>query len=334
MGSDLYQGKEGGLYPQGNTPRDDFQAASIEMAKRIQPLDNEGNPDAENGRIVLLSIGMSLTSMEFGAFQNLAASDPLKNPKVSIIDGAFPGVGAASVANRETDIYWNGVGRRLNMSELDSKQVQVVWLKEVNGPQRGFPKDAEKLEEDLKTIVQILKERYVNLHIIYLSSRSYGGYSAIGLNPEPYAYETGFAVKWLIQAQMNGDPDLNYDESKGVVTAPLLRWGPYLWADGANARKDNNLNWQCSDFSDDGLHPSSSGMMKIAKLLLNFMQTDPTARIWYLTEDAQNQTIDPLVFASSFPTLWQMVLIIIGLGGVFVVIRFARNRRQVEEEYE
>ena len=62
------------------------------------------------------------------------------------------------------------------------------------------------------------------------------------MNPEPYAYESGFSMKWLIEAQINQmetgviDPDagdLDYDS--GV--APWLAWGTYLWADGTRASR-------------------------------------------------------------------------------------------------
>ncbi len=327
MEDTLYLGKEGGLYPQGNLPPEEFQNAGIAIAKQIEPLDKEGIPDSANGKIAILSIGMSLTYQEFQEFQSLAASDQLKNPKVVFVNGAIHGVGASSVAN-ENSTYWNAVNRTLTGNEVSSKQVQIVWLKEVSSSNQGFPKDTETLQGYLKTIAQLLKQRYVNLRIIYLSSRSYGGYA----NFEPASYETAFAVKWLIQAQIEGDPELNYDVSKGVIKAPILRWGPYLWADGVNPRKDNNLRWECSDFTDDGVHPSSFGTMKAAKMLLNFMQTDPTARPWYLNEDAQDNKIDPLVFPAPFPTLWLIVLICIVVIIIWGVLRFMKSRRTFEDE--
>ena len=57
-----------------------------------------------------------------------------------------------------------------------------------------------------------------------------------GLNPEPYAYESAYAMRWLIQEQMAGRPELNADPSRGAVSVPVLLWGPYLWADGEKGR--------------------------------------------------------------------------------------------------
>jgi len=76
LGSNLYQGKKGGLYPDGNNalPTNVVQTGK-EIAKQIQPLNKEGNPDSENGKIVFLSIGNMITSMEFQAFNRIAGSD-------------------------------------------------------------------------------------------------------------------------------------------------------------------------------------------------------------------------------------------------------------------
>ena len=63
------------------------------------------------------------------------------------------------------------------------------------------------------------------------------GYAKVALSPEPYVYEEAFAMRWLIQDQIAGKPELNYDAAKGEVKSPLLLWGPYLWADGETPRK-------------------------------------------------------------------------------------------------
>ncbi len=81
---------------------------------------------------------------------------------------------------------------------------------------------------------------FQNLQIVYLSSRIYAGYATNRLNPEPYAYESAFAVRWLIRDQMKGNDDLNFEPAKGTVVAPLILWGPYLWADGIAPRKSDS----------------------------------------------------------------------------------------------
>ncbi len=334
LGDNLYQGKKGGLYPEGNTLPLKVQETDMEIVKRIQPLNKEGNPDPENGRIVFLSIGNMITSIEFQAFKRMADSDRSKNPKVTIINGAMEGVAASGVATRETDLYWKGIRGILNGSDLSPQQVQVVWFKDNNQAQRFFPNNAESLERDLRIGVQILKEQFVNLQIIYLSSSVYDGYDVTRNIPEPYAYETGFAAKWLIESQLSGDPDLNYDSSKGPVKAPLLRWGPYLWADGTNPRKGDNLIWQCSDFDDTGTNPSDTGQAKVAKLLLNFLQRDLVARAWYISEKAQSSTVEPLVFTQPFPTELIAIPAVAFTLLAVLVARFVKRRRGTVEEQE
>ena len=162
---------------------------------------------------------------------------------------------------------------------MTPEQVQAIWLKEANGkPQAPFPTEAKKLQQNLENVLHILHDTFPNLKIIYLSSRIYGGYAAGPLNPEPHAYESNFAVKWLIADQIAGKPELNYDPAAGAVCAPWITWGPYLWADGLKARSDG-LVWKREDLGPDGTHPSMLGREKVAGLLMNFLKNDPTSRL-------------------------------------------------------
>jgi len=126
-----------------------------------------------------------------------------------------------------------------------------------------------------------LKDKFPNLRIAYPSSRIYAGYASTPLNPEPYAYESAFSVRWLIEDQMEGKPELNYDPEKGDVESPLLLWGPYLWGDGVNPRTDG-LVWLREDLAGDGTHPSLSGRQKVAEMLLRFFKIDMNAKRWFL----------------------------------------------------
>src|SRR5206468_2052364 len=101
------------------------------------------------------------------------------------------------------------------------------------------------------------------------------------LNPEPYAYESAFVCRWLIQDQIKGDPALNYDASRGEVKAPLLLWGAYLWADGTTPRQGDELVWKRDDLASDGTHPSQSGREKVTQLLLDFCKNDSLAKSWF-----------------------------------------------------
>jgi hypothetical protein len=133
--------------------------------------------------------------------------------------------------------------------------------------------------------VQNLYAKFPNIKLAYFGSRFYAGYSngtVNPANPEPYAYQTGFAVKWSIEDQLNGLASLNYNPANGPVTAPWIDWGSYDWANGMLARSDG-LVWTCQDLQSDGTHPSNpQGREKDANLLLNFFKTDDTTTPWFL----------------------------------------------------
>jgi hypothetical protein len=178
--------------------------------------------------------------------------------------------------------FWNTVEERLKKADVSPAQVQVAWLKEADAnPNEGFPKYARKLQEELTNIVQLMRQRFPNLKMVYLSSRIFGGYAKTRLNPEPYAYESAFSVKWLIERQLKGDAALNFDPAKGAIKAPWLSWGPYLWANGMTKRTDG-LFWTEDDLGGDGTHPSPAGRRKVAEQLLRFFKNDSTAKPWFL----------------------------------------------------
>ena len=283
LGDGLYQGYQGGLYPGG---RNVLPAGHLAVGKvragMIQPRNGTGQLDPD-GRIVLLSIGMSNTTMEFSTFKQVADADPQKNPRLVVVDGA-QGSQDAEKIKEPTHSFWNVVDQRLGKAGVTGRQVQAVWLKEaIAGEKRGFPADAQALRDDLRTIVLILHQRFPNLQVVYLASRTYGGYAKTNLNPEPHAYESGFAVKWLIEEQINGVEGLSADPAKGAAKSPWLAWGPYLWTNGARGRRDG-LVWEAEDVREDGTHPSRNGCVKIARLLLDFFKTDELARRWFLRE--------------------------------------------------
>lgn len=286
LGASLYQGKAGGLYPEGSNDRPEVhEQAGLAAAQSIRPLDAQGKP-AASGKIVLLSIGMSNTTQEFSTFKRLADADPDKNPAVVVVDGAQGGMTAATIVRTDSPRgkqFWDTVSQRLERAGATPEQVQIAWVKEADAqPTAPFPEDAQILERELAQIAALLKDRFPNIRIAYCSSRIYAGYATTRLNPEPFAYQSGFAVKWLIERQIQGDPALNHDPKRGTVKAPWLAWGPYLWADGLKPRRDG-LTYEAADFAPDGTHPAPQGAReKVAKLLLAFFKADSTARSWFV----------------------------------------------------
>jgi hypothetical protein len=171
-----------------------------------------------------------------------------------------------------TGAAWSELDKRLRAAGVTRAQVQAAWVKLANRAD-STPVDTYRaqLEQDWINTLRNLRDRFPNLVIAYQSSRIYAGYASTLLNPEPYAYESGFVVKRIIQRQIDG----------ALPLRPWLAWGPYLWADGLVPRSDG-LTWQCSDFQSDGTHPSTSGRRKVADRLLEFFESDETATEWFL----------------------------------------------------
>ncbi len=281
-GEDRYKGEDGGLYGRGrNTPPEKHaRAAQAELAK-LRPLDADGKL-AKDGRIVFISISMSNATQEFSLFKRLADADPEKSPTLTIVDCAQGGQAMAEWADPKGP-PWANAERIIANHKVSPSQVQAAWIKLANkGPRGDLAEHGKKLQRDTLAVLNKAKARFPNLRIAYLSSRIYGGYAVTRLNPEPYAYESAFAARWLIQDQINGEAALNFDAAHGPVKAPLLLWGPYLWADGTTPRKGDGLTYTPDDLAKDGTHPSPAGREKVAKLMLQFFKTDPLAKGWFV----------------------------------------------------
>jgi hypothetical protein len=255
-------------------------AAGLTIAKAIGPLAANGTPNAA-GRYALVSIGMSNTTQEFAVFKGIADTLGVKDPRLTVVDGAQGGMTASDWANPNCNC-WSVLQQRLTQSGVTASQVVAAWVKLSEGnPQGGWPTALQQLKTNVVTVLQRLRQRLPNLRMAYLSSRIYAGYAITTLNPEPFSYQTGFAMRWIVEDQLAGLPSLNYDPLRGSVTAPWVAWGPYLWADGLRPRSDG-LTWACSDMEADGTHPGPTGERKVADLLLNFFRSDATAREWFL----------------------------------------------------
>ena len=281
VGGAPHRGLALGLYGAGtNLPTASHQALADAAAARVVPRDASGAPSA-TGLIGLLSIGMSNTNQEFAEFERLEDVRPGRNPRLVVVDGAVGGQSAEIIMNPLAS-YWTTVASRIAAAGLDPDQVQVVWLKQADGavPDTSFPAHAETLSAHLHRIVRDLRDRFPRLELCYLSSRIYGGYSGGAARSEPLSMENGFSVRWLIEQQMAGDPLLNADPNAGPVEAPVLLWGPYLWANGTTPRASDGLVWERADLESDGVHPAPSGEAKVAALLQSFLASAPTAAPW------------------------------------------------------
>jgi hypothetical protein len=286
LGEGKYKGEIGGLYGNGmNDPPEAHLASALKATIQITPLNGEGKPD-KTGKVVLLSIGMSNTTQEFSQFVQLAKGEPGKSPNLVIVDGAQGGQAAIQWADpkanaRREGTPWEVAEQRIKSAGVTPQQVQVVWIKQAliqQGQYGEYPKHTDRFAQELVKIINMAKEKYPNLRVVYLSSRIYAGYAKTALNPEPYAYEGAFAVRKVIQSQIAGDKELDYKD------APVLLWGPYLWANGETPRKSDGLTYTPDDLGGDGTHPSNSGRQKVAKLLMDFFAKDELAKTWFMAE--------------------------------------------------
>ncbi|MCB1227857.1 MAG: hypothetical protein KDK99_18715 [Verrucomicrobiales bacterium] len=266
--ADRYEEEDGGLYGGGlNVPPAELQRAAEAALARVQPLNAGGEADAE-GIIGLVSISMSNATMEFSTFKRIADADARKSGQVRIVDCAQGGQAMAEWVPEDAR-PWQVAMQRLEQAGVSPKQVQVAWIKLANkAPSGSMAEHLEKLEADTRQVIANAKQRFPNLRVAYLGSRIWAGNAKGNLNPEPYAYESAFAVRHLIQRQ-----DLQKE--------PLLLWGPYLWAAGEEGRQADELVYRPEDFNSDGVHPSESGRAKVAGLLLEFFAEDPLAKGWF-----------------------------------------------------
>jgi hypothetical protein len=287
LGTGTYKGSVGGLYPNGSNTRPPIHDADgVAIGQSIKPLDANGNYDP-NGKYGLLSIGLSVSFDSFVMFMSDMYADPGRNPHLVFIPGAQPRAEASLFADPNNGVWTPIFQSFLPQAGITANQVVAAWVDEVDTTVFGtFPGDMTPLQGQLETIAQNLHNKFPNLQLLYFGSRIYGGYSNHATtppqDPEPFAFESGFAAKWAIEDQINGNPNLNYNASNGPVMAPWMAWGAYTWANGLLARNDG-LAWGCQDIQYDGTHVSNPvGRQKEANLMIQFFKNDTTSKPWFV----------------------------------------------------
>jgi|HubBroStandDraft_1064217.scaffolds.fasta_scaffold00001_153 hypothetical protein len=282
LGTGTYLGYEGGLYPNGsNTPPPSQLAAALNYAQNIVPLNAAGQPDS-SGNYVMISVGVSITRTTWDEFEPMEAADPTVNSKLVLVNAAIDGTNAPNWTASNSGTWAAITDYYLPYQNVTANQVVAAWIMMPRSNQNGvYPDDMQNQENNLISILQDLHTYFPNLQLAYISSLHYGGYGPSNSYPEPYTYEFGLAVQNVIADQINGDAALNNNPANGPVMAPLLLWGPYLWANGLMGR-DDGLTWDCQDFTSDGLHNSTVGRNKEAGLLTTFFKTNPTTTPWFL----------------------------------------------------
>ncbi|MGA2413933.1 MAG: choice-of-anchor D domain-containing protein [Candidatus Sulfotelmatobacter sp.] len=291
LGTGTYLGVEGGLYPNGsNIMPASHDSAGLALANAIQPLDANGSPDP-NGKYGLLSLGLSVTFENYFYFQQAGLADTSLNSHLVLVNGANPNLTAARYANPADPIWTTEMDFFLPNAGVTANQIVAAWVMVIDGyPTGTFPNDMVALQGQYESIANNLHNKFPNLTMAFFSSRDYSGYSNGRVqpdDPEPYAYETAFAVRGMIEDQLNGNSNLNYNPNNGPVMAPWLSWADYDWANGMIPRSDG-LVWTCQDFLNDGTHNSLPvGREKDANMLMNFFKTDDATTPWFLAPGAR-----------------------------------------------
>jgi hypothetical protein len=248
LGIGTYQGYQGGLYADGqNTPPTDYLAAGVAASAAIRAAP----------RIGLLAVGMSNTDLFFSRFQQIAID---RNPAVTLVNGAQWGVDINGWTS-PTSKAWSTADSRIATAGLAPADIRAIWLMEApSSLPSAFPDGARTTATKLGMVIDAATIRYPNLAQVHVSDLAYEGYT--GYEPR-HGYENGYSVKWLIA-----------DRIAAQKTQPWVGWSAELWADGLTPRSDG-LTWLCSDFQNDGLHPTSSGRDKGAQRMLNAYRNNP-----------------------------------------------------------
>lgn len=290
---------QGGFYPDGtNTAPFRYDSIGIESTKKIKLLNTSGTP-MSGGKIVFLSVGFSNAAMEWctkttttsfpacnswSFIEKAKADTSVRKESLRIFNGAMGGQ-TNDAWDNTTDPDYNIVLSRLSAVNLSNKQVQIVWLKIANAqPNTPLPAanaDAYKLLASTGNIIRTLKTKYPNLQQIFITSRIYAGNATTTLNPEPYAYEAGFTIKWIINAYINQLETGTIDPVVGKFPNVFVAWGPYMWANGATSSLSGRA-WYPSDFQIDGTHPNTQGQTKAANMLLSFFKTSNYTKCWFV----------------------------------------------------
>ncbi len=273
---------EPGLYPGGsNAPTGDHLTDGLAHAAAVTPRAADGTVDPA-GLVGLVLLGMSNPNQEGARFEREADRFAEHGGRVVIVDAAQGGADAAAM-DEAADSYWSLFDARLAAAGVDPDQVQIVWMKSTYLTEMAsgnFPERMEEFRASLRGIAGVLRTRCPNLQLLFLSSRIW----TAATQRATFAYETAFAMKGLIQDQL--------DDVGGLGSGPWIGWGPYLWADGSAPRADGFL-WLPGDLEGDAIHPAATAEWKVANLVRDHFRTHPLSASWYLPGGASSVVVRP-----------------------------------------
>ncbi|MBK6730074.1 MAG: T9SS type A sorting domain-containing protein [Bacteroidetes bacterium] len=292
LGAGTYLGEQGGLYPGGqNTMPSSHLKAGRKMARSIVPLDSLGNEDWVNGKVLFIGMGASTAGNTWNHFMEIFDTLSNVNPYLTLNNACLGAKGIEMMIDTTyNNWYWDDeIIPKLASKNSSQAQVQVVWIKTASKVDTimEFPLHPSAIADKYEILMGVLQAKFPNLKLVFITSSVYGGYADpiktfYDVVSEPGSYWNGFGVKWAIERQILGDPDLKY--KGGSKKAPFMGWGPYVWADGVNP-SSKGLYWNCEeDFADDGggYHLTNGGKNKESNLLRDWALTDPIAKIFFV----------------------------------------------------
>lgn len=276
----LYLGKyEMGLYPDGkNEIPASHQRAGQRIAATIRPLDVDGKPDEDRGRILAMVFGHSNCAMYFSALgRQLQQHRDALHPRFEMLNAAVGGNQLPEISVLRGSV-WAKAEKMLDRPDYSPAQVQVLFLHTTyhgannpkKTPPRPFPETMQRMQQDLAKVLAHAVEVFPNLKIAYLTCDGFRHYT----NFEPHVYQEAFAFKWLIESQIQGDEATAFEGPHRKL--PWLQWGPYIW--------DNT--WDRSYFT-DGVHPAPKSQEIFVDKYWTHLQDDPVAKPWLWRADAK-----------------------------------------------
>ena len=246
-----------GLYPNStNEIPEAHRKRGETIARSIVPLNANGEKDIENGKIVALVIGHSNPKSYFGHFSQFLRTkidEGIVNPKFEIRNDCSGGMLVDDWVRRLERRQKNLAGKRSSLRQVQIAIVLMTYHRasrartKQGNPGRlemPFKKKMLQMKEDLKAVMGLLIKICPNLKIALVGSDTWRGYGDL----EPEVFEEGFAYKWLIEDQLEGDKVLAFEGPDRK--SPWIGWGGYIWQ--PNAPRDR--------FSErDGVHPAAKG---------------------------------------------------------------------------
>ncbi len=287
-----YLGFQGGLYPDGyNTMPYPHFAAGMNISRQVLPLDTLGNLDLLDGKAGLICLGASTAGNAFNHFKSVAEADPMVNPCLRFVNAALGAKGLEIMLDTVVNSwYWDdNVMVDIEDANISRYQVQVIWIMVTSRVDTLmlWPYQPRQVADKFEALMPILLAKFPNLKQVYASGFGYGGYADptkefYDMIVEPASYWNNWSIKFLVERQIDGDPDLKYTSPDRK--SPWIGWGPHIWADGIRKNVVDGLYWYCAvDYKPDGggYHLSNEGKDKAGELIYNFFKNSTVAADWF-----------------------------------------------------